>query len=130
MSSSELQGSARRRQQRSPKSPARNMPTNSASPHARSSSLQRNHANIRPSHGANGHSYGREEEEEVELSLLSGQERRQAALGVSTEDVEGVREKPRAPLSKKDKQAMALLIVLCMPVSNGICAVVADFDLL
>ena len=105
------------------------MPTKSASPHARSSSLQRNQANTRSSHSANGFRYGREEEEEVELSLLSGRERQQAALGVDTEDVEGVREKPRASLSKKDKQAMALLIILCTSVSDGICNPLVNFDL-
>lgn len=129
MSSSELQGSARRRQQRSPRALAPNMATKSASPPARSSSLQRTQANIRSSHSTNGFGYGREDEEEVELSLLSGQQRRQAALGVDTDDVEGVREKSKAPLSKKDKKAMTLLIILCAPVSNGICDVLADFDL-
>jgi PAT family acetyl-CoA transporter-like MFS transporter 1 len=120
MSSSEQQGSTRRRHQGSPKTPARNMAANSDSPHPRSSSLQRNQANIRPLHSANGHNYGREEEDEVELSLLGEQERRQAALGVDSADVEQVREKPNIPLSTKDKKAMALLIILCTHVSNGI----------
>ena len=122
MSSSEQQGSARRRHQGSPKTPARNMATNPDSPHSRSSSLQRNQANIRPLHSANGHHFGREDEDDVELSLLGEQERRQAALGIDSADVEGVREKLKAPLSTKDKKAMALLIILCTHVSNGICS--------
>jgi PAT family acetyl-CoA transporter-like MFS transporter 1 len=73
--------------------------------------------------------YGREEEDGVELSLLGEQERRQAALGVDSEDMEQVREKARAPLSRKDKNAMALLIILCMHVSNDTCQTTADFDL-
>jgi len=91
------------------------MATNSDRPHTRSSSLQRNQASVRPLHSANGHNYGREDEDEVELSLLGEQERRQAALGVDSADVE----KPRVPLSTKDKKAMALLIILCTHVSNG-----------
>lgn len=122
MSSSELQGSTRRRLQGSPKTPARNMATNSDSQHTRSSSLQRNQASIRPLHSANGHNYSREEEDDVELSLLGEQERRQAALGVDSADVEEVREKPKVPLSTKDKKAVALLIILCTHVSNGICS--------
>jgi len=129
MSSSEPQGSARRRQQGSPRATARNMATKPDSLHARSSSLQRNQANTRSSHSANGFGHGRGEEDEVELSLLSGQERRQAALGVDSADGEDVREKSKAPLSKKDKQAMVLLIILCTPVSNSICNALAHFDL-
>lgn len=98
------------------------MATNPDSPHSRSSSLQRNQANIRPLHSANGHHFGREDEDDVELSLLGEQERRQAALGIDSADVEGVREKLKAPLSTKDKKAMALLIILCTHVSNGICS--------
>ena len=96
------------------------MSTSSDSPHTRSSSLQRNQASIRPVHSANGHNYGGEEEDEVELSLLGDQERRQAALGVDSADAEEVREKPKVPLSTKDKKAVALLIVLCTHISNGI----------
>jgi len=121
MSSSEPQGSARRRQQGSPKTSARNMATNSDRPHTRSSSLQRNQASIRPLHSANGHNYDREDEDGVELSLLGEQERRQAALGDDSADVEDVREKLKAPLSMKDKKAMVLLIILCAPVSHSTC---------
>ena len=97
------------------------MSTNPDSPHTRSSSsLQRNQASVRPLHSANGHNYGGEEEDEVELSLLGDQERRQAALGVDSADVEEVREKPKVPLSTKDKKAVALLIVLCTHVSSSI----------
>lgn len=140
MSSPEPQGPARRRQQKSLKPVARNrqqksrkpsaldMSTDPAGLHGRSSSLQRNQASIRPPHSANGHDYGGEEEEEVELSLLGEQERRQAALGVDTEDMEEVSEKMKAPLSRKDKQAMTLLIILCTLLSNGICQALAEFD--
>lgn len=48
--------------------------------------------------------------EEVELSLLGDEERRQAARGLEEEEL-GY--DPKRPISTKDKKAMVLLCVLC-----------------
>ena len=47
--------------------------------------------------------------DEVELSLLGEDERRQAALGLPSEDASG----SKRSLSTRDKKAMTLLIILC-----------------
>jgi hypothetical protein len=83
---------------------------------------------MRPPRSANGHHYDREIEDEVELNLLSEQERRQAALDVNSSEVEQFRDKSKSPLSKKDKQAMALLIILCTFVSSDLCDAQADLE--
>src|SRR5258708_1275512 len=126
MSSLEAQRSARKRLQGSSTTPSHNMAADSASLHARSSSLQRHQASTRSPRPANGHHYALEQEDGVELTLLSDQEQRQAALGVDSEEV---REKLKAPLSKKDKQAIVLLIILCTPVSTNFYNARADLDL-
>ena len=59
---------------------------------------------LQGSASVNAFRYGREEEEELGFSLLSGRERRQAALSVDTEDVEGVRKKPRKDLFVQEGQ--------------------------
>ena len=53
---------------------------------------------------------GSADSEEVELSLLGEEERRQAATGIDEDDV-GYTSK--RPVSSKDKRAMVLLCVLC-----------------
>lgn len=50
-----------------------------------------------------------EDEEDVELSLLGADERRQAAFGLEVEQEED----HKKPISLKDKKAMVLLCVLC-----------------
>ena len=52
--------------------------------------------------------------EEVELTLLEEDERRQAAFGVSDGDsVRAGRPKQKRPMSTKDKRSMGLLCTLC-----------------
>lgn len=53
------------------------------------------------------------EEEDVELSLLGEDERRQAAFGAEGEGID------KRPISLKDKKAMALLCVLCEQYSHS-----------
>lgn len=52
-----------------------------------------------------------DENEDVELSLLGEEERRQAAAGLDQEY--GAPDDSKRPLSAKDKKAMVLLSVLC-----------------
>jgi hypothetical protein len=55
------------------------------------------------------------ETEEVQLSLLGEDERRQAAQGLGETEEQGysVELESKRPVSAKDKRAMILLIVLC-----------------
>lgn len=50
--------------------------------------------------------------EEVELTLLEEDERRQAAVGVSDEEP-ATAGRPKPPMSAKDKRSMFLLCTLC-----------------
>lgn len=50
--------------------------------------------------------------EEVELTLLEEDERRQAAVGVA-DDGPAMAGRPKPPMSAKDKRSMILLCVLC-----------------
>jgi hypothetical protein len=51
--------------------------------------------------------------EEVELSLLSDEERLQAGDGLGLADMGGVEYDAKRPISSKDKRGMVLLCVLC-----------------
>lgn len=55
------------------------------------------------------------ETEEVQLSLLGEEDRRQAALGLGDTEEQGYPREPeiKRPLSVKDKRGIILLIVLC-----------------
>jgi hypothetical protein len=80
--------------------------------HAMSSSLDNvQHINPRTPRGNRSFGYDTTEEDEVELTLLGEEERRQAALGL--EEARESKEVKR-PLSARDKRAMVLLSVLCM----------------
>jgi hypothetical protein len=57
---------------------------------------------------ANGHG----DDDELELSLLTGEERRSARVGAEEEVLE-LEYDPKRPISPKDKRAMVLLCVLC-----------------
>lgn len=53
-------------------------------------------------------------QDEVELSLLGEDERRQAAIGLTLEEEqEYLAQAEKKPVSTKDKKAIALLIILC-----------------
>ncbi|ELU35994.1 hypothetical protein AG1IA_09976 [Rhizoctonia solani AG-1 IA] len=68
---------------------------------------------------ANGRKSDKVGDEEVSMSLLGESERQAAAEGLEPEPEHHDEEKRlKAPMSSKDKAAMALLITLCMCVSN------------
>lgn len=57
--------------------------------------------------------YGNSSEDELELSLLGEEERRQAANGLESEEQGFATPEGKKPVSNKDKRGIALLIVLC-----------------
>lgn len=76
-----------------------------------SSSLQSIHIPPRTPRSVRGDSEYANSMDEVEMSLLSSEERRLAAAGVSLDDA--YVSKGKAGISTKDKRGMILLIVLC-----------------
>lgn len=112
----------RRRKQTKPK---RSAPTSDddampRGPHAQTTSLES--ISIQPrtpktprANGVNGWTPADADAiDEVELSLLGEDERREAAHGLSLEEEQAyLSQADKKPMSTKDKRAIALLIILC-----------------
>jgi len=107
--------------QKEPRSDEKDMPTTPLNSMGVSSSLDSIFISPRtpvartPRNFRNGHA-----DAEVELSLLGDDERRQAAEGLDSDDVDYT---AKHPLSAKDKRAMVLLCVLCKHVIYAAAAI-------
>lgn len=86
--------------------------TPNTSIHAHTSSIDQGHADIRSPRSKTTDYEEDEHEDRVEMSLL-GNDREQERLVPEEEEEE---KRTQRPLSRKDKNAMALLIVLCASV--------------
>ena len=91
-------------------------PMRKANGAAVSSSLESIHIPPRTPRSAVGSDDNMQSMEEVEMSLLTTEERQRAATGVSPDDA--YVSKGKAGMSTKDKRGIILLIVLCECLAN------------
>lgn len=85
--------------------------------HGQSSSIERLHSEALSPRSRSGADYPRDERDDtVEMSLLGNGA--QAEERLLAEEEQEDKDRPAKPMSKKDKQAMTLLIVLCELVTH------------
>ena len=93
-------------------------PRSANSAHGQSSSLERLQADARSPRSRSGADYPRDERDDtVEMSLL-GNGGRVHDSSLLAEEEEHEKDRAAKPMSKKDKKAMTLLIILCTSRAN------------